>query len=46
MTAYDKLKAARANGRPTALSYIENILTDYMFFHGDRRFGEDAAIEG
>lgn len=46
MTAYDKLKTARANGRPTSLAYINSILTDCIFLHGDRRFSEDAAIEG
>ncbi|MEE0776802.1 MAG: carboxyl transferase domain-containing protein, partial [Bacillota bacterium] len=42
----DKVKAARAKGRPTGLHYIKNILTDFVELHGDRRFRDDAAIVG
>lgn len=44
MTPYEKLKTARANGRPTGISYVNEIFTDRVELHGDRRFGEDAAI--
>lgn len=44
MTAYEKVMAARAKGRPTAADYINNIFTDFTEMHGDRRFGDDAAI--
>ena len=44
MTAYERVKSARAKGRPTALAYIEALTTDFMEFHGDRFFGDDAAI--
>ena len=43
---WDKVSLARLRGRPTALDYIEDIFTDYMEFHGDRAFGEDASIVG
>ncbi len=46
MGAYDKVQAARAKGRPTAMNYIENIFTDFQELHGDRRFGDDGAIVG
>lgn len=46
MKAYEKLKIARANGRPTGLSYIEQLFEDRIELHGDRRFGDDAAIVG
>ncbi len=42
--AYDKVMAARANGRPTALRFIEGIFTDFIELHGDRRYADDAAI--
>ena len=42
----DKVRAARAKGRPTGLKYIEHILTDFVELHGDRRFRDDAAIVG
>ncbi len=44
MTAIDKVKAARAKGRPTAKDYIKNIFTDFTPLHGDRRFGDDPAV--
>jgi acetyl-CoA carboxylase carboxyl transferase subunit alpha len=44
MTAYERLKTARANGRPTAVAYIDGLLEDAIELHGDRRFGDDAAI--
>lgn len=44
MEAYDRLIAARAKGRPSGLCYIQNIFTDFMELHGDRRFGDDKAI--
>lgn len=43
---YDRVKLARDNNRPTGLDYIKNILSDFIEFHGDRRFGDDAAIVG
>lgn len=44
--AFDKVKAARANSRPTGKEYIENIFSDFIEFHGDRQFGDDPAIMG
>ncbi len=35
---------ARHPERPTTLDYIDELFTDFMEFHGDRRFGDDAAI--
>ncbi len=46
MTAYDKVCAARAKGRPTGVKYIEEIFTDFIEFHGDRRFSDDKAVVG
>ncbi len=45
MTAYEKLKTVRQNGRPTAADYIENLFSNRVRLCGDRRFGEDSAIE-
>ena len=42
--AYEKVKIARGNKRPTAVDYIDNILTDFIELHGDRRFADDGAI--
>jgi acetyl-CoA carboxylase carboxyl transferase subunit alpha len=45
-TAYDKVRLARAKGRPTGLSYIREIFTDFIELHGDRHFADDPAIVG
>lgn len=44
--AFDKVKIARANNRPTGKDYIENIFEDFIELHGDRRYGDDPAIIG
>ncbi len=45
-TAYDKVKIARENKRPTGLDYIKNLFTGFLELHGDRRFGDDPAVVG
>jgi len=44
MSAYDKVTAARAKGRPTGMDFITNIFDDFIEMHGDRRFGDDKAV--
>ena len=44
--AYEKVKIARSNKRPTAVDYIENLVTGFIELHGDRRFSDDEAIVG
>ena len=46
MTAYEKVQMARGKGRATGLNYIENIFTDFVELHGDRRFADDSAVVG
>lgn len=46
MNAYESLKTARGSSRPTGRAYIQNIFSDCIELHGDRRFGDDAAIVG
>ena len=46
MNAYDRVLAARANGRPTGKDFIDNIFENFTEFHGDRRFGDDPAVVG
>lgn len=43
-TAWHKTELARHPQRPQTLDYIERIFTDFSEIHGDRVFGEDAAI--
>lgn len=44
MKAIDRVLVARSKERPTALSYINNIFSDFCEFHGDRRYGDDRSI--
>ena len=46
LSAYDRVKTARGNKRPTGLDYIKNLFPDFVELHGDRRFGDDPAIVG
>ncbi len=40
------MQIARHSERPTTLDYIEHLFTDFLEMHGDRLFGDDAAIVG
>lgn len=41
---WNRVQMARHQERPTTLDYIDELFTDFMEFHGDRAFGDDAAI--
>ncbi len=43
-TAWQRVQNARHKDRPHTLDYIQRILTDFQEIHGDRLFGDDAAI--
>jgi acetyl-CoA carboxylase carboxyl transferase subunit alpha len=43
-TAWQKTELARHPQRPQSLDYIERLFTDFSEIHGDRSFGDDAAI--
>ncbi len=42
--AWRRVKLARHPQRPHSLDYIGRIFTDFQEIHGDRNFGDDAAI--
>ena len=44
LTPWQKTQVARHNARPYALDFIGNLFTDFVEFHGDRKFGDDPAI--
>ncbi|MEZ0536718.1 acetyl-CoA carboxylase carboxyltransferase subunit alpha [Caldicellulosiruptoraceae bacterium PP1] len=46
ISSWDKVQIARMVNRPTALEYIELIFENFIEFHGDRYFKDDAAIVG
>ncbi|GAA0600964.1 acetyl-CoA carboxylase carboxyl transferase subunit alpha [Virgibacillus siamensis] len=41
---WNRVQMARHQERPTTLDYIQELFTDFIEFHGDRLFGDDAAI--
>jgi acetyl-CoA carboxylase carboxyl transferase subunit alpha len=46
MTPWDKLQLARHPQRPHTLDYIRTLCEDFVELHGDRRYGDDAAMIG
>ncbi len=44
MSAIERVRAARAAGRPTGLDFIRNLFEDFFELHGDRRFADDRAV--
>lgn len=46
MEPWDRVQVARHPERPTTLDYINKICTDFIELHGDRVYGDDAAIVG
>jgi len=46
LTAYGKVMAARSSSRPMGGYYIDRMIDNFIELHGDRRFGDDAAIIG
>src|SRR5881409_1414463 len=46
LTAYQKVQLARHPQRPYFLDYVEHLCPDFVEIHGDRKFGDDAAIVG
>lgn len=45
-SAWDRVQKARKKDRPVGSDYIWNLFPDFIEFHGDRLFGDDAAIVG
>jgi acetyl-CoA carboxylase carboxyl transferase subunit alpha len=43
-TAWQKTELARHPQRPQTLDYVDRLFTDFSEIHGDRTFGDDAAI--
>lgn len=46
LTPWQRVQLARHPNRPYTLDYIERIFTDFLEFHGDRRYADDSAIVG
>ena len=46
MEPWDRVQVARHPSRPTTRDYIQLLFTDFIELHGDRLYGDDAAIIG
>lgn len=46
METWERVQVARHPERPTTYDYIGELFEDFIEFHGDRAFGDDAAIVG
>lgn len=46
MDSWQKVQVARHGERPTSLDYIAQLFDSFMELHGDRLYGDDAAIVG
>ena len=46
VSAWERVQRARAQERPSALDYIQEIFTGFVELHGDRHFADDGAIIG
>jgi acetyl-CoA carboxylase carboxyl transferase subunit alpha len=44
LSPMQKVQLSRHPNRPYTLDYVSRLLTDWIELHGDRRFGDDAAI--
>jgi acetyl-CoA carboxylase carboxyl transferase subunit alpha len=46
MTPWQRVQLSRHPQRPYALDYVERMLTEFTELHGDRAYGDDAAVIG
>lgn len=44
LSPWQKTLVARHQTRPYTLDFISNLFTDFIEFHGDRKFGDDPAV--
>jgi acetyl-CoA carboxylase carboxyl transferase subunit alpha len=44
LTPWQRVLVARHPARPATLDYVEQLFTDFVELHGDRRFADDRAI--
>jgi acetyl-CoA carboxylase carboxyl transferase subunit alpha len=46
LTPWQKVQLSRHPARPYTLDYVDRLFEDFVELHGDRSFGDDAAIVG
>lgn len=46
LTAWERVQISRKADRPSGSAYIRELFTDFIEFHGDRKYGDDPAVIG
>ncbi len=46
LDAWQKVQVSRHSERPHTIDYINNIFSDIIFLHGDKKYADDSAIIG
>lgn len=46
LSAWERVQISRETERPSGSDYIGKLFTDFMEFHGDRKYGDDKAVIG
>lgn len=46
LSGWDKVQLARSKERPSTKEFLGALFTDFIEFHGDRKFGDDGAVVG
>ena len=46
LTAWERVQISRKADRPSGSAYIRELFTDFIEFHGDRKYGDDLAVIG
>jgi len=44
LSTWQRVQLSRHPNRPYTMDYVDHIFTDFQELHGDRRFGDDAAL--
>ncbi len=46
LAPWERVQASRKADRPSGSTYIRGLFTDFIEFHGDRKYGDDPAVIG
>lgn len=46
LTPWERVQISRKSDRPSGSAYIRALFTDFIEFHGDRKYGDDPAVIG
>ena len=46
LAPWERVQVSRKADRPSGSTYIRGLFTDFIEFHGDRKYGDDPAVIG